>query len=243
VRVVPFVVIAAPVVVGCGFLVDSDGLVGRVTAGPEADAATADALSAVISPPIGDGSSTSSDGAISLDAASAIVGCTVQKSEFREGAHVTQKSNGTGCPWMQPDNALHADGLFTTCSVSNGLWAPTYSLIVSDFGFALPTTARLVGVEAQWSRRAVGTIYDTEACLSLGAAQSCTPVAPSGQRSRWATVDETRVFGGPTEMWGTAIGPDQINSSQFGVTLSAMNGAVTMEASVDTARVAVYYCL
>ena len=116
----------------------------------------------------------------------------------------------------------------------------THYLKASNFGFSIPSTAVITGITADVERKASadsGNDYaaDHEIKLIAGFTISPTNYATT---AHWPTANTFTTYGG--DLWGMELEPADVNSSGFGVLVSAnVNNGVT--ASVDHIRVTVSY--
>jgi hypothetical protein len=114
----------------------------------------------------------------------------------------------------------------------------------SQYGFALPPDASIVGIEVTVNRMASNNnpaISDNAVRLVKGG----IPVgANRALADSWSTSLATAAYGGPTDLWGETWTAADINSDTFGVALSAIrdnNGNNNRIAIVDSMQISVYY--
>lgn len=192
-----------------GTLLGSDGGGGTVDAG--SDAAPTDS------------------GATDADAADAPIDaapCTPVAVGPRYGAAAD------GAVWSNdPGILVPGDGQYTH---SNGGGEP---IVVTDFGFSLPSTATIKGIKVDIARTAAApnSVFDEAITLPKGAAKSngAWPVGPL------AGPYVTATYGGPTDTWGTSWSAAEINAASFSVSLDITSGG---DGHADSLGVTVYYC-
>lgn len=114
-------------------------------------------------------------------------------------------------------------------------------LDVTGFGFAVPTSATIVGIvaEIERSQSISGLVKDvTVQALKAG---SATGDNRADTTTTWPTTDTIKSYGSSTDMWGTSWTPAEINASNFGLTLKVEGGGGADTARVDHVRMTVYY--
>jgi hypothetical protein len=147
--------------------------------------------------------------------------------------------------WVNPSNALHQDDTYTITALSESSNTSTY-LKVTDFGFAMPSTATIVGIEVKVDRHATGgslIVFDH----SIHLVKDGSIVGTNrSEGAAWpgSDEDEYAVYGNETDVWGDFWGPDDINADDFGVVISAvLDGSGTRIAWVDNIQITVYYSI
>jgi len=152
------------------------------------------------------------------------------------GAVVSDGSFGSSS-WAAPGNGL----------TSNEAWAqaapaglPTQYLKATNYGFALPGPAEIVGIEVNIERHCLGgTIHDERVRIVKGGVVGSTERALG---ATWPTgTDAVATYGGSSDLWGETWTPADINANGFGVALSVVDGADL--ALVDHMTITVYYSL
>ena len=138
--------------------------------------------------------------------------------------------------WTNPGNASASDNVYATNSLALN---NSQYLKATNFGFAIPNTAVVLGITASIERKATGTVTDTRVRLvKAGTIQATDKSAGAA----WPASDTVATFGGAADVWsGSFFGVD-VNSSGFGVVFSCgSSGAATP--SVDHISVTVTYRL
>lgn len=143
-----------------------------------------------------------------------------------------------GAPWLSTTITL------AVSSKSDYLW-------LSDFGFDIPLTATILGVEVEVTRyqndAMGGDIEDDKIRLVLPG-PGMDPEIPSPDNKAlagsWPTSSTAQVYGGATDLWGfTAITPLEVSSTPFGLYLKVKeNGSgMSSDAIVDQVSITVHY--
>ena len=151
-------------------------------------------------------------------------------------------STGAGTiPWINP-TFIQADDGFATAAGFNANGQISHTLQATNFGFAIPTTATILGIMVRVKRWAqvAGRVIDASVKLtSPGTADKKITT------STWTTgPSDIVVYGGSNDLWGGAFTPANLNASTFGVSFSAtlLTGSGA-QANVDAIYVSVYYTL
>ncbi len=152
---------------------------------------------------------------------------------------VRPAGTGAGTTWTTPTNVGSSNNARATYSVPANLQST--NLDATGFGFAIPATANIIGVEVTIERNAslASALKDDDVYLLKAGAQAGTDHASA---TYWPTTDTDRNYGTTSDLWGTTWTPAQINASNFGVRLKvdSDNGSART-ASVDYIEVTVTY--
>lgn len=142
--------------------------------------------------------------------------------------------------WSNPDNAKTDDLTYASVSIAKS----TYSdwLRLTNFGFSLIYGAAIVGIEATIKRYGSNANEVSDSALYLRKTSGQTG-NNKASATAWPTSVGTATYGGSTDMWGTTLTYADINSSDFGIDLSAANsnGISARTAYVDYIKLSVYY--
>jgi len=119
----------------------------------------------------------------------------------------------------------------------------TNYLVATQFGFSIPAGAVIDGivVEIERSNTSGETTLDNRVRVVKGGAIG---VADKAAAAAWPAADSYKLYGANNDLWGTPWAVADINSTGFGVAVSALNaGYIGVEANprVDHFRVTVYY--
>lgn len=143
--------------------------------------------------------------------------------------------------WADPTNAISEDDATALVMVFGG--GPSSYLAATGFGFAIPASAHVAGVTVPMVRAArdPGSIVDLAVRLVKGGAIATSDRALGGA---WGTTYTSVVYGGPTDLWGEALTPADVNGAGFGTAIRTQYTSVSgnNEAGVDVIRMTVRYC-
>jgi VCBS repeat-containing protein len=122
--------------------------------------------------------------------------------------------------WVNPSNAASSDNSYATATVTSSLDISNY-LRATGFGFTIPTTAIIQGIEVQIERSEANTqtatIFDNVVSLVKN---NVVTGQDKGTSTAWPTTDAIATYGGSSDLWGTTWTPADINNANFGVVLS-----------------------
>jgi len=230
--------------------VNSTGLVTGVSGGSsvitytDISGCSNTATVTVNTPPAATGVSICTGGTGSLTSSAACATGSAASSgpnDAGTGANVT----GTGTvAWTNPGNITTAGTPYATLSLNqNNI---TNYLQGSNYGFAIPAGATITGITVVINRQSSGTtnplIRDNSVNLVKGGVIQSTNYAATG--TNWTNGGSfgTATYGGATDLWGTTWTPADINASNFGVALSAINtNSFSRTGTVDYIRITVNY--
>jgi len=162
---------------------------------------------------------------------------------------ITNNSATGSLGWSNLLNGLSSNNSYISCGTLLGILASAQTNYIqsSGYGFAIPSTATVCGIEVRVERNAAGlligsSVTDKNVFLTKAGAQVGTNHA-SG--AGWTGSDGTAVYGNNADLWGTTWTPAQINASNFGVLFSAqMNAGLAslfLTANVDAITITVHY--
>lgn len=162
---------------------------------------------------------------------------------------VTNNSATGSLGWSNLLNGLSSNNSYISCGTLLGVLASAQTNYIqsSGYGFAIPATATVCGIEVRVERNAVGlligsSITDKNVFLTKAGAQVGTNHA-SG--AGWSGSDGVAVYGNNADLWGTTWTPAQINAANFGVLFSAQMNAglasLLLTANIDAITVTVHY--
>lgn len=173
-------------------------------------------------------------------------GCLVKRDGPRAGsvaANVMRNGAASNVEWSIPENARVADGQFARATLDTD---QTSALLrITQFGFQVPATARVLGIEVQFKRQASDTgIGDGNIELWLDGAASDRPKFLATAWPR--LIVGTHHYGQATDPWGNDLTPALVGRPGFGVEIFARRladaGTGPLEARIDSMRVTVFYC-
>lgn len=151
------------------------------------------------------------------------------------GTLASDNSFGTAA-WSNPGNAAASDNVYATASLAMN---SSQYLKATNFGFAIPNTAVVLGIKASIERKATGDITDSRVRLvKAGTIQTTDKSAAAA----WPASDTVADFGGAADVWSDAwLGLD-VNNSGFGVVFACASTSAA-NASVDHIALEVTYRL
>jgi hypothetical protein len=188
-------------------------------------------------PPCGSSGETTSTATSSTTSTSLAPGCqsvTASPNVVVNAAPQTED-------WFSPADAAVEDG--STAFVRLVFGTPSSFLAASGFGFALPPTVLVRGITLTLTRlaRDPGTIFDHSIRLMKGG--SVRAVDRSRLES-WTPAYTAVTYGGPSDLWGEAWTPADVNGPGFGAAIGTQYSffAGNNDAGVDAMRITVDYC-
>lgn len=159
-------------------------------------------------------------------------------SETKFASTATGNTGAGDSDWSNPGNATASDGTFATVSLANS--RETRELLLTNFGFTIPSGASINGIETHVNRRASrGGIQDAEHKL-YNAAHVGDDKADTV--TDWPTTATERTYGSDSDDWNAGLTVSDINSTDFGVLLRGANNSGASETlDVDYVSLTVYY--
>lgn len=156
-------------------------------------------------------------------------------------------TSGTTEEWVSLSNITDIDGSSTYISSSGGSYVFPY-LRASTYGFDIPDTATILGVEVLFTWGNTHSDYTNDE-LRLAWGTDAETLSTDNLAEELSTggpeAGDTDVVGGATEMWGettTTLTPAVINSEDFGVVYKpAKTDTSSNKVRVDAISMAVYY--
>jgi len=153
----------------------------------------------------------------------------------------TVVNDGTGNEWRNVNNVKISDNVY---AYKLDDWGDENKLKATNFGFSIPTGATIDGIEVEIERRATGdqlvkddSLYIVKSDGNYGSSNKADTV------NLWPTTDTYKTYGSPSDLWGETWTAEDINSSNFGVGISAHCYFVDYgsKAEIDHIRITVYY--
>lgn len=147
--------------------------------------------------------------------------------------------------WGSPEVITADDSSFALATAGNNL---TNYLKATNFGFTIPSIATVDGIEVIIGDRASAEIGGLSGPVTDSAIRIVKGgVIGSANKSEGASwpiaTTETVTFGSSTDLWGETWTPADINSSSFGVVISAQGGGTNAAPVVDYISITVHYSL
>lgn len=162
---------------------------------------------------------------------------------------VTNNNSVGSVGWSNLLNGISSNNSYVSCGTLLGILgsAQTNYIRASGYGFAIPTTATVCGIEVRVERNASGLLIGSSVTdknvylMKSGSSVGTNHASGAG----WTSSDVVAVYGSNSDLWGTSWTPTQLNASNFGVLFSAqMNAGLAslfLTANVDDISVTVYY--
>jgi hypothetical protein len=152
--------------------------------------------------------------------------------------------------WTGTGNTATLNGSYATAEslISTVGTVTSEYLVVSNFGFSIPTTYTVCGISATIYRANTslislgGSVSDNSVRLTVAGALTGSDEA-SG--ANWPNTTITAAtYGSSSDLWGTAMLPMQVNNSGFGIAVSANIKTTTLGvipvAAIDQITLTVY---
>lgn len=171
------------------------------------------------------------------------------------GAHtsssVANNSSLGSITWSNLSNTVLSDNSYSSAGTLLGVLATanTQYLVFKNFNFSVPAGAAICGIEVTREGSASGLlvgsyIRDNSVRIIKNNVISGTDHAVA---TDWAGTDATTTYGSVADDWGLSWTAADINSSDFGVAISARMAAglasLFLTANVDRISITVYYNL
>lgn len=154
------------------------------------------------------------------------------------GAAANDSSVGTDA-WSNPTNCFVSDDTFASVVLSAS--EISYYLKATNFGFQIEDDAVIKGIKVQIQKKAsvANKIKDYSVKLVKGGTIQGDDKAKT---DFWSVYNEYAAYGGISDLWDLSWTPAHINSSNFGVVISAKNADTEdITASIDHICLAVFY--
>lgn len=156
------------------------------------------------------------------------------------GAGANDAATGT-LAWTNPGNITTDDG--SNAFITTGSTASSEYLKATSFGFSIPSSATVAGIELTVKRRAGFSgagVFDHAVRLVKAGTVQATDRSIS---AFWDGIAYEHVtYGAPADLWGGTWAPSDINNSGFGAAISAgFIGTLGSVADVDFMSMTVYF--
>lgn len=136
-----------------------------------------------------------------------------------------------------PANAGTSDNSYATSVLLLG--QSSNFLNATNFGFSIPLDSTITGimVEIERSATVLSALFDN----SVKIIKSGSIVGnEKANASAWPTADAYQAYGADGDLWGVSWTPTDINSTAFGLVVSAIS-SVAATAQIDHIRITIYY--
>ena len=159
----------------------------------------------------------------------------------------TSATGNTGAgtkTWSNPTN-IEASGGGTADAVFAIAAATSKDLIATGFGFAIPATATISGIQLEVNEGCSNfeIASTTIKLLKAGSPVGNNKAGAPASGVEWNSPASAAVYGTTSDLWGTTWTPADINASNFGamVTCNDPGGGVGDTATVDYVKITVTY--
>lgn len=149
------------------------------------------------------------------------------------GAGANQTTGGSEVAWTNPNNVTSAVS-YATCALTGA--KVTKYLVCSNFGFALPTGAQVLGIKVTFD--ALCSTGGKQ--MFIGLVKGGTILA-SGESESIASVADTYNHGSDMFLWGNTWLDTDINAATFGCYFLAGNSSPDLTWSMKNVKITVYY--
>ena len=170
---------------------------------------------------------------------------TIETSATLAGAGATQADGSASTPaWSNASNITASDDTYATAVFGVGAEGSTEYLRASGFGFSIPLTATITGIEVHVEGKRTGSLVTT-----IGKVFLVVNGSQAGSEklfSAFGTSDSTITSGSYNDLWGTRrISASEVNDPSFGVdvrwTLERIIDQTAETISVDAISITVHY--
>jgi len=154
-------------------------------------------------------------------------------------AHANVLRVGSTVNWQNTVNVLTSNDVYATAIILGN----THYLVAKGFGFSIPNTAVIKGIEVTVEKKSNQPNRLTDLEVNL-VKDGTTPAAQNkADGAAWPTTDTITTYGGPNDLWQTTWTPAEINNLNFGVAFAAKSIIASSPpiGSVDNIKVNVYY--
>lgn len=148
------------------------------------------------------------------------------------------RTSGTGS-WTNPTNAEgDNDNVASNATITNGAFS--HWLRGTGFGFTVPATATLTGLQARWQVSGNNNRGgDSSVRFVLAGAETGSELAQAGS---WPNALSFRSAGGDGDLLGTSLSVTNVNTSTFGLEVSGSRTASqAYTANVARLELTVFY--
>jgi hypothetical protein len=180
---------------------------------------------------------TAAAGATRYDSIFSIAGAAAVSSTAAIAGTGANDATVTGTGWTNPGNVTADDGSYATVTVA--LNAHSQYVKGTNFGFAVPGGATIVGIVAEVERNVpAGNAIDFSVRLFKAGVATGSDLAAYS----WPATDAVATYGSSSELWGTTWTPADVNAATFGVGISVKgHSAFAVNPQVDYIKITVYY--
>ena len=153
--------------------------------------------------------------------------CSSPMQSFTKFPGTGTNNTGTGTiAWTNPGNITTAGSPYAVASTVPINGGKTNYLMATNYGFDIPVDADIYGITVTVNRSSSGNSnpYIRDNTVQLVRANTIVGNNRANTSLDWTPAMGTATYGDPTDTWGiTGLTAADINSSGFGVALSAVN--------------------
>ena len=162
----------------------------------------------------------------------------------------TGANSGASNTWSNPTRTSANDTSYTTSAIAPGTNSGNSAILnVTGFGFSLPSSAIIRGIDVSIERHASSNNSTNSNYLRDGTVQLLKAGAASGSNkaatgTSWPTSDGVAAYGSGSDLWGNTLTASDVNASNFGVKIIVHNYATngtSITASIDYVTITVTY--
>jgi len=133
--------------------------------------------------------------------------------------YTSNNSNGGTYTWTNINNISSSDDNYGYSAVGPG--GASYQMLLTGFGFSIPSGATINGITASIERKKTGnagsSIKDSLIKLIKGGVVSGTD-KKSGLN--WPTTETVATYGGSSDLWGLTLTHTDVNDANFGIAVA-----------------------
>jgi hypothetical protein len=193
-----------------------------------------------------------------------LISCFLSLSTSRANAQCTSSGTiypasissvsfpGSDFAFNNPSHVVTSDNQRSSAAAALSLLVgQTEYLQATGFGFAIPPTAIICGIQADIEKRATGIgnilgievswVTDYEIRLIKNGVVTGSNKATA---AHWSTAETYHTYGGSLDIWGVGWSPADINAGNFGIAVAAsVNGVAALipNVQIDNIRLTVWY--
>ena len=151
--------------------------------------------------------------------------------------------NADNSNWSNTASSYSSDNIY--CGITNNRFDTNDNsdlLILTGFGFSIPSSAILLGIEVEIERfSSQGSCRDQS--IRLINSSSVQVGDNKASATNWAGTDPDSYvsYGGASDLWNAGLGISDINSANFGVVLQVRALAGNTRPNIDHVRITIYY--
>ncbi len=163
--------------------------------------------------------------------------------------------NGGTEYWSNLGNAATDNNNYTTIANAaltiGGTTRNSHYLTLKNFGFAIPEGHEILGVQVEirrFSSESSSTNWTKDLDIRLINGSTIVGDNRANISVNWPINEAATEYGSNTDLWGTALSREEVNSSDFGVAIAAESRAAglllpTVISYIDQVRIKIYYQL